>query len=123
MPSINLSQPVAGIPQLPSEVKTPGQEFSESFSVNLQNRQANDFVPVTPQTVLDLSANIAQGDTIEIIKQKFPELQHLDDQVIKDFSANLAQGDDYDTLIQKYPEINPDVANNPEQRGFSLKQE
>jgi hypothetical protein len=111
-----IKAPLLGITQLPSEIRTSGQEFSESFYANLQNKKANDFVPVTQQTVLDLSANIAQGDTMEVIKQKFPELQHLNDQVIKDFSANLAQGDDYDTLIRKYPELNPNIANTPEQR-------
>ena len=122
-PAPSMTQPLPGIQQLPSEVKTSWQEFAEGFSANLQNRQANDFVPVTKQTVLDLSANIAQWDTIEAIKSKFPELQHLDDQVIKDFSANLAQWDNYETLVQKYPELNPDIANNPDQRWFSLKQE
>ena len=57
-PAPSMTQPLPGIQQLPSEVKTSWQEFAEGFSANLQNRQANDFVPVTKQTVLDLSANI-----------------------------------------------------------------
>lgn len=83
----------------------------KALYIQQNEKKCSNFVPITQQTVLDLSANIAQWDTMETIRSKYPELSHLDDQVIKDFSANLASWEDYDTIISKYPELNPKTAN------------
>lgn len=62
------------------------------------HKQINDDV------LWSLWANFAQGDDIETIRSKYPELKHLDDDTIWSLWANFAQGDSLDTIKKKYQE-------------------
>jgi len=53
----------------------------------------------------ELSANIAQWDDLETIRQKFPEVADLKDDVLWPLTANIAKWDSYETIVKKYPEL------------------
>lgn len=52
-----------------------------------------------------LGANIMQWDDLATIRQKYPELDGMDDSVLSQLGGNVLQGDDIDTILQKFPEL------------------
>lgn len=74
--------------------------------VSADSFQLNKPITVGQRGIVEsLVANIAKGEDIQTIRNKYPEIAEIGDGSLEALQANVKRGDSIDDIIKKYPEF------------------